>query len=138
MISIRPYNPQDYEQVAALYKQGDLYGGQFDPDRDSPQRLKAVTEKFPEAILVAERTGKICGTVSLIEDPRTAWLFRFAAPDDETTSQLFEAASLILKSCGHKQVLVHGAAGSAALDDRYASLGFTKGGDFTCFWIDDL
>lgn len=133
MIFVRPYKPQDYEQVVALYRQSDLYGGQFDPDRDSAERLKAVTENFPQAILVAENDGKICGTVSLIEDARTAWLFRFAASED-AAKPLYESAASVLKGRGHLQVLVYAPASNSALNARYASLGFDKGNDYACFY----
>ncbi len=138
-MTIRPYNPADYDQLAALYKQSELYGGQFDENRDSEERLAKVTDADPEAILVCELDGKIIGTVSLIEDGRVAWLFRFAVlPGEEATEAiklLYEKTSEILKSRGHKQVLVYAPVGDANFANRYQNLlGFEKGSDLTCFW----
>jgi hypothetical protein len=82
--------------------------------------------------------GKIVGTVSLIDDGRVAWLFRFAVKDQQVAvaQQLHDAAIGILQARGHKQVLVYSPVGNAALDGHYAQLGFAKGGDYTCHWKD--
>lgn len=139
-MKIRPYTPTDYDQIIALYKQSDLYGGQFDEDRDSAERLQKRIEVDADAILVAEYNGKIVGTISLIEDGRVAWLFRFAVThgehEHEVTNSLYREAVKTLKQKGHNQVLVYSPAGNAALDSRYMSLGFQRGGDYTCFWRD--
>lgn len=139
-MKIRPYSPNDYEQIASLYKQGDLYGGQFDENRDSSDRLKKRIETDPDTILVAEAAGIILGTVSLIEDGRVAWLFRFAVVQDEKQSTvaaaLHQAAIQVLKDKGHKQVLVYSPAGNEHLNERYKILGFNQGSDYTCFWQD--
>ncbi len=84
-IIIRSYSSSDYEQVTALYKQSTLYGGQFDENRDSKERLQKRIEAEPDAILVAEQNKKIVGTVSLVEDGRVAWLFRFCVVEGEDT-----------------------------------------------------
>lgn len=133
-ITIRAYRPSDYLQLVAIYKQGDLYGGQFDEDRDSAERLDAVMAQSANAILVAEQDNKICGTVSLLKDPRTAWLFRFAANDRNVAKALYDYAAEILKAEGHNQVLVYSPVGNSELDGRYAALGFNKGGAYNSFW----
>jgi len=139
MFNIRNYNPNDYDQVAEIYKRSELYGGQFDENRDSRDRLDDKTKNDPEAILVCESEGKITGTVSLIEDGRVAWLFRFAVLEGEHKENiaraLFEKASKILKARGHRQVLVYSPVGNTNFDARYTdTLGFEKGSDYTCFW----
>jgi predicted N-acetyltransferase YhbS len=110
-MNIRPYQPTDYEQVVALYLQSELYGGQFDKNRDSEERLQKRIEADPDAILVAEQDNKIVGTVSLIEDGRVAWLFRFAVQQGEQeaaiTKTLCDTALTVLKAKGHHQVLVY-------------------------------
>ncbi len=63
-ILVRPYHPADYPQVAALYRQSELYGGQFDDNRDSEEHLRKRIEADPDAILVAEEELAIAGTVS--------------------------------------------------------------------------
>jgi len=128
----------DYEQLAALYKQSDLYGGQYDENRDSRERLQKRIEADSDALLVAEKNGRIVGTVSLIEDGRVAWLFRFCVTDgeDDIAKALLDNALEALRKKGHRQVLVYTPVGNENLNSRYEKLGFTKGGDYTCFWKD--
>lgn len=75
---IRNYQSADYDQLKALYLDSSTFGGQFDEARDASDRLQKKIEADPDAILVAELENKIVGTVSLIDDGRVAWLFRFA------------------------------------------------------------
>lgn len=139
-MNVRPYQPSDYEHVATLYRQSEIYGGQFDENRDSEERLRKRIEADPDAILVAEQDNKIIGTVSLIEDGRVAWLFRFAVQqgesEAETTKGLCDTALAALKAKGHQQVLVYTPVGNTRLDNRYEGLGFTRGGNYTCYWMD--
>ncbi len=133
---IRPYKSEDYDALKALQKDESSYGGQFDPDRDGKDRLDAQSAADPESVLVAEVHGEIVGTVSLIVDQRVAWLFRYAVRDHDqkVIAALYEKATEILRGRGHLQVLVYSPSGDVGLDGRYEDLGFTKGGDYTCFW----
>ena len=135
-MNIRNYKAEDYSQVAELYKDSSLFGGQFDIERDAEEKLASCTEEDPQSILVCEVDNKIIGTVSLIEDKRVAWLFRFAVQNgkDEAIKALNNKAIEILKERGHKQVLVYSPVGNEPLDNRYLNLGFQKGSDYTCFW----
>lgn len=137
---IRSYTPADYQQLVKLYQQSDLYGGQFDENRDGFKRLQSKIQNDPDAILVAESDGSIVGTVSLIDDGRVAWLFRFAViagvEERVVTHLLSEEAMKIFKERGHTQVLVYTPTGNENLYARYNELGFTKGNDYTCFWKD--
>jgi len=139
-VEVRQYQTADYNQVAALYAQSDLFGGQYDDNRDSEERLRKRVEADPDAVMVAEDAGHIVGTVSLIEDGRIAWLFRFAveqgAKETAITERLCLHAIETLRSKGHKQVLVYTPVGNERLDSRYERLGFIKGSDYTCFWKD--
>lgn len=138
MLTIRNYIPDDYAAVAALYRQSDFYGGQFDEARDSASKLEALIAKKPEAILVAEVEGSVLGTVTLFEDGRSAWLYRFAVADSEAKAEIVKAlyakATNVLKTWGHTQVLVYAPAGDASFEKRYTVLGMQKGGDFTAYW----
>lgn len=137
-MQIRNYKPEYYESIKALYMQSDLYGGQFDEARDSQTILNAVTQSDPQSILVCVAEGHIVGTVSLIENGRVAWLFRFAVMDTpnkiEIEKSLYEAARDILHGRGHTQILVYTPVGHAGLNERYKNLGMIQGGDYTCFW----
>lgn len=133
---IRSYTPSDYEQLKALYLDSDMFGGQYDEARDAEDRLKKKIEADPDAIIVAVETEQVIGTVSLIDDGRVAWLFRFAVPlaNKGVTKALHDKAIEVLRARGHSQVLVYTPVGNADLDARYNELGFTKGSDYTCFW----
>ena len=135
---VRPYVDSDFEQLMTLYDQSELYGGQRDENRDSRSKLQNRIASDPDAIIVAEDDGEIVGTVSLIEDGRVAWLFRFAVQkmqnEKEILKELYDYAAKALKSKGHNQVLVYSPAGNANLDQRYKNLDFQRGGDFTCYW----
>ena len=137
-MNIRNYKPEDYEQVKELYQDSSLFGGQFDEERDAEDRLLSHTNADPQSILVCEVDDKTVGTVSLIENERVAWLFRFAVQKDnneaEATKALYDKAISILKERGHKQVLIYSPVGNEPLGNRYIELGFQKGDNYTCYW----
>ena len=133
---VRSYRPSDYEQLKVLYLDSSTFGGQFDEARDAADRLQRKIEADPDAIIVAEQDGKLLGSVSLIDDGRVAWLFRFAVPQDrlDVVQALHDRATALLKERGHAEVLVYTPVGNQDLNGRYEQLGFTKGGDYTCYW----
>lgn len=135
---IRSYKDSDYEQLKQLYLRKELYGGVFDEARDSQERLERKISQDPEAILVYENDSNLIGTVSLIEDGRVAWLYRFIVMDfdSEVTRHLYDQAVSILKSRGHAQVLVYSEPNNPKLDERYKSLGMVKGNNYACYWKD--
>ena len=137
-LHVRNYRSSDYERIKELYLQGDLYGGQFDAARDSKERLSSCVHSDPQSILVCEKEGKIIGTVSLIEQGRVAWLYRFAVNktefEAEATKQLYDAACEILKSRNHTQVLIYSPINETQLENRYLDLGMNRGSAYTCFW----
>lgn len=133
---VRQYNTSDYEQLKSLYHDSSTFGGQFDEARDAVGRLQKKIEADPDAILVAEQDDELVGSVSIIDDGRVAWLFRFAVPQDkpDVVQALHDKALDILKERGHAEVLVYTPVGNQELDSRYERLGFTRGGDYTCYW----
>ena len=137
-MNIRNYVDSDYDQLMALYDQSDSYGGQRDDNRDSREKIQNMIAQDPESIIVADDGGKIVGTVSLIENGRVAWLFRFAALKSENETHILGLlqmkASGIFKSRGHNQMLVYSPAGNADLNNRYEALHFNKGNDYSAFW----
>ncbi|MBI4121266.1 MAG: hypothetical protein HY457_03355 [Parcubacteria group bacterium] len=135
-IITRNYRLEDYAAVAILYKDSSTYGGQFDEARDALERLQKLVEEKPDAILVAEDEGVIVGTVTLFEDGRSAWLYRFAVKGEglDIVNALYERAAQILKLKGHTQVLVYAPVGDKKFEERYGALGFTKGHDYTAYW----
>jgi hypothetical protein len=134
MITVRPYVPADYDAVAELYKTPETFGGQFDEERDSKERLDAQSVKDPNSILVAEDGSTILGTVSILADTRFAWLMRFAATDPRAVEILCNRACEILKERGHSQILVY-APQDSSFKLRYESLGFKEGQQsYGVFW----
>jgi ribosomal protein S18 acetylase RimI-like enzyme len=133
---VRQYKTSDYERLKALYLDSLTFGGQFDEARDAASRLQKKIESDPDAILVAEQDGELVGSVSIIDDGRVAWLFRFAVPQDkpDVVQALHDKAIATLKERDHVEVLVYTPVGNQELDSRYERLGFTRGGDYTCYW----
>lgn len=126
----------DYEDLKALYLQADLYGGVFDEARDGRERLAGKIAQDPEAILVYVRDGQLVGSISIVEDGRVAWLYRFTVVnfDEKVSKELYDAAVAVLKSRGHSEVLVYSSSTSTDLDSRYRALGMQKGGEYTAYW----
>lgn len=137
-MGIRPYTANDYDAVIALYQDGDSFGGQFDEARDSREKIESALARDPDSLLVFEQDGKILGTISLIENGRVAWLFRFAVSNvsnqQEIAAALYSHAKNILASRGHDQVLVYSDPTNDSLNERYRQLGMTEGGLYCCFW----
>lgn len=139
-MKIRPYQPStDYPWIKALYIDNSTYGGQYDDARDAPEKLAALVATDMHKILIAEIQEQIVGTVTLFEDGRAAWLYRFAVQADheqETAQVLYDRAVTILKQQWHSQVLVYASASDKRFAQRYGDLGMHQGGDYTCFWSD--
>ena len=135
---LRSYRDTDYEQLKALYKHSEWYGGVYDEARDGRERLAQKIETDPEAILVYEENSDLKGTISIIEDGRVAMLYRFVVPPEEMeiAQALYAQAIKNLKSRGHTQVLVYSNPDSSELETRYQALGLNRGGDYSCFWVD--
>lgn len=97
-IQIRPYVPKDYPQVKAAYQSE---GAWYREGVDDEEQLNKKIAQDPQSILVAEREGKILGTISIINDYRMAFFVRLAVLTSERKkgigTQLLQAAEKILK-----------------------------------------
>lgn len=135
---IRSYMDADYEGLKELYLHSEWYGGVFDEARDGRGRLAGKIAEDPQAILVYEKDGELLGTISIIEDGRVAWLYRFVVKDHDkaVASELYAAATANLKARGHNEVLVYTPAEDNTLAERYDELGMTRGGNYTCYYKD--
>ncbi len=134
---IRRFNVVDYFAITNLYKNGSLYGGEFDEARDSLEMIQKSLESDPDSLLVCEKDGIIIGTCSLVDNGRVAWLFRFAVLEEylDAAKELYQYAINILSKRGHKQVLVYSDPENLELSKRYNFLGMTQGGLYRCFWV---
>lgn len=136
---LRNYTDADYTNLKELYQHREWFGGHFSEHRDSQQRLAKLIARDPESILVYERGDKIVGSVSLFEDGRTAWLFRFVVEDNDpkVTQELYDRAIAILKQRGHDEVLVYAPQDDKNLEKRYTDdLGMSKGDAYTCYFAE--
>lgn len=136
----RPYNPEtDYPAIESLLRDTETYGGEFDEARDTKARIDTLELSKPGSVLVAEVDNLIVGTVTLFEDGRSAWLYRFAVKkeyEEEATLALWNKAKMIMQSRGHTQVLVYAPTNNTNFGERYNNLGFTTGGNYTAYWQD--
>lgn len=139
-MNVRNYNSvTDYPAIESLLRDTKTYGGQFDEARDTKERIDVLEAKKPNSVLVAEIDNEIIGTITLFEDGRSAWLYRFAAKkeyEEQATKLLWNKAQEIMKLRGHTQVLVYAPAGNSDFQDRYSKLGFNTGGNYTAYWQD--
>lgn len=135
---IRAYEDRDYDQLKALYQHGQWFGGVFDEARDGRERLASKIGSDPSSIWVYERDAKLTGSISIVDDNRVAWLFRFVVMnnDQQIAKELYDKAVVILKQRGHTQVLAYSPAGDETLAARYDYLGMTKGNTYTAYWTD--
>ena len=137
-IKIKNYNPKtDYIEVENLYKNSETFGGQFDSSRDSKEKLEKLSNSNPEKIQIATINNKIVGTVTIFEDSRAGWLYRFAVQKEfekEISDKLYKKSTQILKKLGHKQVLVYGPDDNLEIEKRYIELGLNKLEKYTCYW----
>ncbi len=136
-IQIRPYEDKDYNQVAELIMQPLLYGGEYSDERDSKERLHNRIVEDPESIWVADREGLIEGTISLIIDARSAWLYRFIvdSANQEAAEGLLAAVLSVARKRGHKELLIYSDPNNQSLVNRYQKLGFNEGDTYICYWI---
>lgn len=134
---VRPYEASDFDQLVKLYKNRAAYGGNYDADRDEPERLKKTAELGN--LLVCERDGVLVGSVMILDNPHTFWLLRFvvdpeSAMRDAAVKELDDAVSVIATERGHENIIVYTNPDDQALLERYRSLGYTESTDYKCFW----
>lgn len=134
---VRPYGVSDFDQLVKLYKNRAAYGGNYDSDRDEPERLKKTAEVGN--LLVCEINGELVGSVMILDNPHTFWLLRFVAdPESEmrdaAVKELDDAVSIIATERGHENIIVYTNPDDKVLLERYRLLGYTESTDYKCFW----
>lgn len=135
---IRPYEDSDYEKLKELYMHGKWFGGVFDEARDGRQKLVHKIAQDPESIWVYEHEGQLLGSISIVDDGRVAWLFRYVAKgnDQKMSKELYDKVIPILKKRGHTQVIAYSPVDDEILAKRYRDLGMVKGNSYTAYWTD--
>ncbi len=75
-VKIRPYTPDDYPAVTALWQEASL---PYKPrGRDRAEKIAAEIQKDTAIFLVAESDGRIIGSVFGTHDGRKGWINRLA------------------------------------------------------------
>lgn len=137
MQQVKPYQNSDFEELVSLYKNQSSYGGHFDPERDTPERLE-LTAKAGN-LYVLRNEAELLGSFMILDNPHSFWLLRFAvkpglASSGEATRKLFDSAAQIAKERGHQSVIVYTDNDDGALNQRYIDLGCQKAGAYRCYW----
>lgn len=136
-VMIRAYVADDFEQLIRLYKDKDTYGGNYDPGRDTKEKLLETSSQ--DNLLVAEEDGAIVGSVMILDNPHTFWLLRFViAADtknkDNIAKELDEVVRNVALDRGHKSIIVYTDPSRDNLLGRYRRLGYEESSDYRCFW----
>ena len=114
----------------------ETFGGEFDGARDSEEKIRNLVTDKPDYVWAAEVDGQLVGTVTVFEDGRACWLYRFAYRDRQVGQALWDQARQVAADRGHSQVLVYAPAGDTEFEKRYNDLGFNTGHSFTAYWQD--
>lgn len=133
-LTIRQYTPDDYPELAALYKETE----KFDPETDAEWKINRKSQRDPESLLIAMDGEKMVGSVSLLEDGRVAWFFRLVAVGehkDEVIKVLVRAGAKILKEREYSEALVYSLTTDSEKRELYKSIGFNEGKFYHCLWV---
>ncbi len=135
---IRAYQDQDYDDLKQLYLHGEWFGGVFDEARDGRDKLAKKILQDPKSIWVYEEGNEVVGSISIIEESRVAWLYRFVVKDNDQkiAKALYQHVLPIFKSREHSQIIVYSPVNDEVLANRYKELGMIKGNSYTAYWAD--
>ena len=124
MIEIRSYKDEDYEEVKINLEDGGL----FDESLDTKEVLKSKIKSNPDSILVAVVDKQIVGSVYLIQDLWSSFIFTLAVRKEFRErgigSKLMEESERILKEKGIKDVALFVREGHKELIDYYQKRGY--------------
>ncbi|MDH2443978.1 GNAT family acetyltransferase [Amnibacterium sp. CER49] len=121
---VRPFRPEETEQVVALWRACGLTRPWNDPRRDIERKLAVQ----PELFLVAEADGAVVGTAMAGYDGHRGWVYYVAVlPELQSrgvgTRLMAEVESrLLAMGCPKVNVQIRG--GNEAVAAFYARLGF--------------
>ena len=125
MIETRFYTDADYEAVKRNLEEGNL----FDPTIDTRETLWAKLVDNPQSILVASVNGNVVGSVYILQDRRSSFIFRLAVQTDYRKQgvgrRLVEEAESILRRKGIRDVALWVREDHQELQEYYKRLGYT-------------
>jgi ribosomal protein S18 acetylase RimI-like enzyme len=125
---IRPFRPEETEQVVALWEACGLTRPWNDPRRDIARKLAVQ----PELFLVAEVDGSVAGTAMAGYDGHRGWVYYLAVVPQRQSGGLGrlpmrEVESRLL-AMGCPKVNVQVRSGNDAVAAFYERLGFARDG----------
>ncbi len=137
-MKIRRYEEDDYYQLTNLYKVPELFGGNFDENRDTPEKL-LHTSSQDKLLVAVDDIGLLIGSVMLLSNPHSFWVIRFVLDDkhpeyEEAGERLMKFAEKIATNEGHNDVIVYSSRKYEKLATRYSKLGFDKADEYVCYW----
>jgi len=138
-VQVRLYKEDDFDQVVVLYKNKASYGGNYDPGRDTPNKLLETANEGN--LYVAVENSNVVGTFMILDNAHSFWLLRFAVdpqlPEKNAIEEmLLEKAIEIAKKRGHDSIIVYTDDDNRHLNERYKELHFNRGGKYRCYWKD--
>ena len=125
MVQIRIYRPPDLSSVISLWEKCGLVVPQNDPQTDIEKKLQFQ----PDLFLVAEKNGRIAGTVMAGYEGHRGWI-NYLAVDPDIQRQgvgrkLMEHAEKRLKALGCLKINLQVRTGNEAVIAFYEQLGYS-------------
>lgn len=134
MVTIRAYDDCDYESVRRNLIEGKLYEQVW----DSRENLATKINRDPDSILVAEVDGQVVGSVYIMADGWSAFIYRLvvgmSARQHGIGTRLMEAAEEQLRSKGVPEVALFVNADNTELQRWYEKRGYGGTHLFRCMW----
>lgn len=133
LITIRPYNPNDYPGMVAVLKETGLYEETIDTQRVYDQKIAAL----PQSILVAIKNGEVIGCITAL----TEWgplVFRLAVKRAHQNkglgSTLLTEVETYLRKQYHKEVHLLVNEQNRDLKKWYEKRGYKAGNLYRWYW----
>lgn len=127
MLKIRNYKSTDYKELAENLKEAGL----FDEIWDSEENVSGMIKSNPESVLVAEKDGKVVGSVFLVnQGPKLLYLFRLVVKKEYRgkgiATKLIEKAEGIAKKNGARELGMYVDSSNQELHKFYGKRSFKK------------
>lgn len=126
-ITFRYYEDGDYQKMKDLLIECDLY---FE-STETREHLKEKISRDPRSIIIAEKSGMLIGTVSIVEDGRMPFIFRLGVSKkyrkNGLGSDLLKKAELELKEKGYGESFMFVDAKNKELQLYYQNRDYSKG-----------
>jgi ribosomal protein S18 acetylase RimI-like enzyme len=104
-VTIRPCRPEDLAAVLELWAES---GSPYASTRDDVESLERLLERDPSSLMIAERAGRLIGTLIAAWDGWRGNMYRLAVAVEERRSgvglALVRAGEEHLRECGARRV----------------------------------